>query len=326
VPAYGILNPGFNSIKTSSQPGRPAIYVAGRWILKKNPDREFDEDLGTELTDNYEGGFSKSVPFPVNKIAIDWNNPKTDNPIKLTHSSVPSKKVSTVDELCLDCHDGDGGLHDAVSLVYSEDMALRGETGLNSYTKVYGHDSQTGRCDEKTVFDPEDGCNNGPDCRSCHRGGGDCELCHVPGKLPDIKWPREAYAMDPKVAEEKDAQAELGPNYQGTTFELNNFKLKHTVNWDPEWKSSDVRCSPECASFGLSWPHRTLSWKMLKNELFGIGFDGQEIGVGERRAPTAKHFPLGHQPAYDLDSSCTDCHNPLIWRPSAKEAFTKGLP
>jgi len=327
IPLYGILDPGFTSTKISSQPGRQSIYKAGRWVLKKNPDRELYEGTGFEIPDDYEGDFSRLIPFPVNKVAIDWDNPRTENPNELTHSSVPCEKVSSINELCVDCHDGNAGLHHVTSLVYSEEKALSGETGIDSYVEAHGHDSQTGKCNGQAVFNPEDGINNGPDCRSCHRGDGDCELCHKPGNnRADIKWPREAYAVNPEIAEAKESRAEENEDFQTVRFELNNFKLKHSVNWDPDWKSADISCAPECVNIGLSWPHRTLAWKMLKNELFGIDLDGSEVRVGEQRELLAKLLSLELQPAQDLDSVCLDCHNPNVWRPNVKEAFMRGLP
>jgi hypothetical protein len=79
-------------------------------------------------------------------------------------------------------------------------------------------------------------------------------------------------------------------------------------------------------NLGLSWPHKTLAWKMLKNELFGIDLDGSEVGVGERRDALARFLSVEQPPAHDLDSVCIDCHNPTQWQPGTKAAFMRGLP
>ena len=332
IPIFGVLDPGFNSLQTSSQPGKPAIYRAGRWFLKKNPDREYVQDSenvqewAVEIDDSDNGNHSMSVPFPVNKIAIDWDDPVTENPLDMTHSSVPCEKVISVNELCIDCHDGNAGLHDVASLVYSEELALRGGTGLDNYTEAYGHDSQPGSCSGQTVFNPEDDINQGPSCRSCHRGAGDCELCHSADVQSKINWPREAYAQDPEITGPSGPETIGNGKVDAKTFVLNNYRQEHFVNGDPSWRSSEISCSPECMSVGLSWPHRTLAWKMLKNDLFGIDLDGEEVRPGERREVLAKQLSLDLGPTQDLDSVCLDCHNPTVWQLGAKEAFLRGLP
>lgn len=324
-PIYGVLDPGFNSLQTSSQPGKPSIYRAGRWFLKKNPDPEYSQESGAEIDDRNNGNHSAAIPFPVNKIAIDWDDPVTENPLRLTHSSVPCEKVISVNELCIDCHDGNAGLHDVPSLIYSEELALRGGSGLETYTEAYGHDAQPGSCSGQSVFNPEDDINNGPSCRSCHRGNGDCDLCHSADVQSKINWPREAYAQEPKMAE-IEREAVGNGKIEADTFVLNNYRQEYSANWDPSWRSFDISCSPECMSVGLSWPHRTLAWKMLKNELFGIDLDGEAVEPGARRELLAKQLSLDLEPAHDLDSVCLDCHNPTVWQPGVKEAFMRGLP
>jgi len=325
-PIYGVLDPGFNAIQTSVQPGKPSVFKAGRWFLKKNPDREFLEELGVEIEDHQGDDDSDFIRFPVNKVAINWDEPLTENPLGLTHSSVPCERVISVNELCVDCHDGNAGFHDEATLVYSEELALRGKTGIDSYTEASSHDSQPGTCSGQAVFNPEDGNNDGPSCRSCHRGAGDCELCHNDGSSAAIKWPREAYAMDPEIAKLKADASSDDLEIDNGSLVLNNYRQQHHVYWDPDLMSAEITCSPDCVNVGLSWPHRTLAWKMLKNDLFGIDLDGREVGPGERREVLARQLSLDLEPAHDLDSVCLDCHNPTAWRPGAKEAFIRGLP
>ncbi len=91
-------------------------------------------------------------------------------------------------------------------------------------------------------------------------------------------------------------------------------KNSRTVSWSTAWRSdANPNLSGGCSDDGLSWPHRTLGWKMLKDDLFGIDVTGTYnggksavIGVGETRkfSGTVTH---------DLDSVCLDCHNPTIW-------------
>ena len=91
------------------------------------------------------------------------------------------------------------------------------------------------------------------------------------------------------------------------------FKKSQTVNWDTNWRNeTDVYTPSEvaaiCGDDGFSWPHRTLGWKMLKDDLFGLNFDGTSVAVGGGRFDgTTTHT------AHDLDSVCLDCHNPTIW-------------
>jgi hypothetical protein len=50
---------------------------------------------------------------------------------------------------------------------------------------------------------------------------------------------------------------------------------------------------------------------MLKDDLFGLDFDGSAIGVGDTR--TYGESSPASLKAHDLDSVCLDCHNPTIW-------------
>jgi len=325
-PIYGILDSGFNSIQTSLQAGTLSIHKPGRWLLKKNPDLEYAPGAAGEIDDINIGNYSASVPYPVNKIAIDWDDPATENPLSPKHSSVPYEKVISVNELCVDCHDGNAGLHDVPSLIYSEELALKGGVGLENYSEAYGHDSQPSKCDGQTVFNPDDDINNGPSCRSCHRGGGDCDLCHSAAVQSKIKWPREAYSQVSDIADANGLESMGNGEFDADAYILSNYNQEHSENRNPGWRSSDIGCSPECMSVGLSWPHRTLAWKMLKNDLFGIDLDGEAVRPGERREVLAKLLSLDLGPSQDLDSVCLDCHNPTMWRPDVKEAFIRGLP
>ncbi len=101
-------------------------------------------------------------------------------------------------------------------------------------------------------------------------------------------------------------------------------KTSRTVNpADADWRSSASRVAMNCSDDGFSWPHRTLGWKMLKDDLFGIDINSAPgstvklVGVGETRTyggNTAK--------AHDVDSVCLDCHNPTIWNATSTSNHT----
>jgi len=134
-------------------------------------------------------------------------------------------------------------------------------------------------------------------------------------------------------------------------------KWERTVTWqqtgegngneastNDSWRTDPDVLSATCSNDGFSWPHRTLGWKMLKDDLFGIDFTGNPIGVGMTRTYAGTYDTgtgsldtaatklddyvdanLGHlkSPAHDLDSVCLDCHNPTIWNAtSASHADT----
>lgn len=125
-------------------------------------------------------------------------------------------------------------------------------------------------------------------------------------------------------------------------------KSSRKADWTTDWRGDPSTNSATCSDDGLSWPHRTLGWKMLKDDLFGIDItgrtDGEQtvIGVGQTR--TFAGFtgrvdgnealingtigdPVAGSKAlvtHDLDSVCLDCHNPTVW--NATKAHAKGDP
>jgi hypothetical protein len=102
-------------------------------------------------------------------------------------------------------------------------------------------------------------------------------------------------------------------------------KQSRTATWQANWRSSDTRtaANASCSDDGFSWPHRTLGWKMLKDDLFGIDTstngDGQPrlVSVGETRS-----FNGSNAAAHDVDSVCLDCHNPTIWNATSAATHT----
>ncbi|WP_286976172.1 hypothetical protein [Candidatus Aquicultor secundus] len=263
-------------------------------ILTKNPDQERNVETGVQIYDGYKGNFSRAIPYPVQGTIINWDDLENSDSPTAAETGTTYGNVNMVNRTCIDCHDGDAGLHNNNSLVFSEERALSGDYGIKSYVTAHSHDSQVDKTTGKAIFNPEDKHNNGPDCRKCHSGGSDCDMCHGSSGMSLTKKPSSGI--------------------------INNLDVeKNSV-------SSDINCSPDCISLGISWPHRTLAWKMLKDELFGVDIDGKPIDVGQVRDHLVTQLSLASQPAQDLDSVCLDCHNPRIWNHRAKEAFLHGLP
>jgi len=68
---------------------------------------------------------------------------------------------------------------------------------------------------------------------------------------------------------------------------------------------------------------------MLKDEMFGLNFNGTEtVGPDTTRsvqpgAPTS----ISGQPAHNLDSACIECHNPSVWNTEyPRELIFHGIP
>lgn len=96
----------------------------------------------------------------------------------------------------------------------------------------------------------------------------------------------------------------------GVNAVVGQHKTSRSVTWSTNWRTVDG-ASAVCGDDGFSWPHRTLGWKMLKDDLFGLDFDGDPISVGDTRT-YGGNSPASLK-AHDLDSVCLDCHNPTIW-------------
>lgn len=345
---YPIYNPGYDNLTSSLSPGKEAKYPAGSWLLLKNPDRELhpssgseilDTDLTTHLTITWSGGSFSSA---VNKQAIDW-----EKPVGLSDGSAGGMRDGFhISEFCADCHDANAGLSSQKVAVYSEDRALRGQTETDSYDMGTGHDSNQRQTGMHYLFDPKDGKNDGPACRNCHKGSSDCKICHSDAAelSGSVKWPREAFTRAVETAVEPPPVGWGGPGYK-TILNVNDphytpaFKHERNVVYPSDWRvSSDIsNCSSACSNDGFSWPHKTLSWKMLKDNLFGVDFDGVTVvRPGEERTiPSGASGEFAEKirrsgvlgPAHDLDSVCLDCHNPGIWNPQYKnELILKGLP
>jgi len=386
---YNIVNSGHDALadggknyETLTDPKKP-IYLAGSWILIKNPDRELavvtenvtynHVDLGTTSVTVAEGTeisdmiysdtdangevingvleqFKTGEPYPVNKLPIDWNSPigvrmyTGVNTGQMGYDTRSGFKAFVLDEFCTDCHDGNAGFHTVKAPLFSEDRALRGQgaEGDNwkgNYDLAYGHDQVTRHCGQQMMFNPEDDILGGPRCRNCHRGSSACNTCHADGVyntyLGTEGW---AYTDSETVAAIDDTDPSK-PLNQGKSlytmswtatgddnpvaqeFAHGFYKKSRTVSYPSDWRESDTDFGEpgalvngaDCSDDGFSWPHRTLGWKMLKDDLFGLDFDGSTVGVGGTRTYSDGTTTTTLGPAHDIDSVCLDCHNPTIW-------------
>ncbi|PIZ35579.1 hypothetical protein, partial [Candidatus Aquicultor secundus] len=111
---------------------------------------------------------------------------------------------------------------------------------------------------------------------------------------------------------------------------VGQLKSSRTVDWSASWRDAVDPVSATCADDGLSFPHRTLGWKMLKDDLFGIdigisgdstgaaGQDSEVVGAGESRQGAYGNGVAAH----DVDSVCLDCHNPTVWGATSSSNHT----
>ncbi len=167
--------------------------------------------------------------------------------------------------------------------------------------------------------------NEGPHCRNCHTGANTCEQCH----------------------------GATGGAYTTTI----NAAVAGRTNFTPQtyYRSSAVaNLNGQCLDGGFSFPHRTLGKDMLKDELYGVDFDGSVIAPGDVRGAaigtmTNQYLVEGNaatsivpavqtdtagltgQAAENLDSVCIDCHGDgTYWNGDnallEREMMLKGLP
>ena len=202
------------------------------------------------------------------------------------------------------------------------------------------------------VFNPEDEQDFGPHCRNCHKGSSRCSACHNTSATGVVRYDntlgannatnRSTFTMgltSTGVANPLGGRGNEALSFSSSDYGF--FKKSQTVNWSTDWRNSDTAMSVAdvkaiCSDDGFSWPHRTLGWKMLKDDLFGLDFDGTQVAVGAFRTDGTTTYT-----AHDLDSVCLDCHNPTIWNATGPthvdtpgsstdnyndELLTRGLP
>jgi len=401
------------------------LYLSGSWLLVKNPDREIatvsttvasgiigDPSIsimaGSEIPDAVTADlqeFDTDTAYPVNKVPIDWNDPvgvaAAGSPrVGYTErNTAPHNNYWIISEFCVDCHDGNAGLHTVQAPLFSEDRALRNQgndpvTGKaidsfkDNYDLAYGHDSQPRHCARQMVFNPEDEANYGPHCRNCHKGSSGCGRCHSESskgffsgaqaiwssniaQTADNSYDRKSGEsgnqgqttyhvkftstnFEPGAPASSQDSNNFVPSYAAATLQGHSdstkvfmFKKSRTVEWYTTWRTTDEAVEmgkrlnlsgveDDCSDDGFSWPHRTLGWKMLKDDLFGLDFNGDTVNVGDTRSYGGTNYTV-----HDLDSVCLDCHNPTVWRATGSshvddpnnpyddhndELLTRGLP
>jgi photosystem II stability/assembly factor-like uncharacterized protein len=104
--------------------------------------------------------------------------------------------------------------------------------------------------------------NYGPHCRNCHTGASSCNQCHgVSDSTGAAKGGYEAWGANP-------------PNTEGKTSFMPNAYV-HTP--------AVAGLNGQCIDGGFSFPHRTLGANMLKDEIYGIDYDGTPVAAGDLR-------------------------------------------
>lgn len=149
------------------------------------------------------------------------------------------------------------------------------------------------------------------------------------------------YLLDRTAGGNQDNKV-IATTVAGDTGAYEQLKSSRTASWTENWRlNAGVEgdgITNTCSDDGLSWPHRTLGWKMLKDDLFGIDVttstsgDATVIAVGQTRSFTAfadntdgletlANADLSKAlVAHDLDSVCLDCHQPTVWNATKSHA------
>ena len=113
-------------------------------------------------------------------------------------------------------------------------------------------------------LDPEGSVtdNEGPHCRNCHTGASSCNQCHglETGGVANANWGTTLLAAGANKSV-----------FAGDAF-------AHTT--------AVTTVANECLDGGFSFPHRTLGKDLLKDELYGVNFDGSYVNVGDTRSTT----------------------------------------
>lgn len=131
----------------------------------------------------------------------------------------------------------------------------------------------------------EDGTddNEGPHCRNCHTGANNCYVCHSDDSVNVIFG--------------------AGTNVSAAYTAITNAPVANKTNYSAQ---SFIRQSAvvgtgvgdPCMDAGFSFPHRTLGANMLKDELYGIDFDGTPVAFGGSRTTNGGGLNAG-----DVDES-----------------------
>jgi len=153
--------------------------------------------------------------------------------------------------------------------------------------------------------------NEGPHCRNCHIGANNCYVCHSDD---------DRYTTTGKVNVSSAYTSTLGAVGNRTSYASQSFIRQSAV--------ASTAAGVPCLDGGFSFPHRTLGENMLKDELFGIDFDGTAIAANVvRTANTGALVPVTTWT--DSDGAATPVRTPVpvfdYWIAEDRSA-TSGIP
>jgi hypothetical protein len=123
--------------------------------------------------------------------------------------------------------------------------------------------------------------NEGPHCRNCHIGANNCDVCHA-----------------------DDTQANFSAAYSAVESTITSTTMNKTSYVPQSYlkQSAVAGLNGKCIDGGFSFPHRTLGANMLKDELYGIDFDGTVVAFGGSRGLNGGAAPDGSG-KFSIDSA-----------------------
>jgi hypothetical protein len=126
--------------------------------------------------------------------------------------------------------------------------------------------------------------NEGPHCRNCHTGANNCYVCHS----DSVAFPNDASIGYP-TAVVRNVSAAYTATTDAPVANQTNYAAQSFIR-----QSAVVGAVGDaCLDGGFSFPHRTLGKDMLKDELFGIDFDGTPIAAGVLRTANTGALSAG---------------------------------
>lgn len=114
--------------------------------------------------------------------------------------------------------------------------------------------------------------NEGPHCRNCHTGANNCYTCHSDsqGTYTDAAYGLGKVNVSAAYTATTTAAVSNQSNYASQAF------IRQSA-------IAGTNIGDACLDAGFSFPHRTLGANMLKDELYGIDFDGSLAPFGDTR-------------------------------------------
>lgn len=117
--------------------------------------------------------------------------------------------------------------------------------------------------------------NEGPHCRNCHTGGNNCYTCHN----DSAAFPNNA-AIGFPTATVRNVSAGYTATTTASVANQSNYTAQSFIR---QSAITTTAIGEPCLDAGFSFPHRTLGANMLKDEIFGVDFDGTAVSFGETR-------------------------------------------